>query len=431
QGQIVLEDGTLGKDEYSYDKLGRLVSASETPTGGTCVTRGYTYDKDSNRTKMQTSAGIGSACSTSGGTTQEYEYDEADRLLGSGLTYDGLGRITNLPGQYAGGKALATTYFGNDMVATQSQNGVSNTYQLDALLRHRQRLQAGGLEGTEVFHYAGPGDAPAWTERGSAWTRSIVGIGGEVAAVKESGKEVEFQLTDLHGDVVATAAAGFATKLKATFSYDEFGNPTAGGSIGRFGWLGGKQRRTELPSGVIQMGVRSYVPALGRFLTPDPVFGGSANPYDYADQDPVNAFDLAGTCSTKKGCRAVRREKRSKVQNRVDRIRERMQEAREKRAGGRRNRGDVGPIDIRLPWEKEAGKALNKVEEAVKGVLNMSCGEAADHFAYAGGTAAGAGVLLAGGGPVAAAVGGLLIKLGAVSGIAAGVFYGASKTGVC
>jgi len=42
------------------------------------------------------------------------------------------------------------------------------------------------------------------------------------------------------------------------------------------------------------MGVRSYVPALGRFLSPDPAFGGSANPYDYANQDPVNNYDLDG-----------------------------------------------------------------------------------------------------------------------------------------
>jgi RHS repeat-associated protein len=107
---------------------------------------------------------------------------------------------------------------------------------------------------------------------------------------------VTFDLTDLHGDVVATAESSpTATKLKATYRFDEFGEPESG-NAGRFGWLGGKARRTELPSGVVQMGARSYVPALGRFLTPDPVPGGSANPYDYAGQDPVNMFDLNGEC---------------------------------------------------------------------------------------------------------------------------------------
>src|SRR5262249_28557522 len=79
----------------------------------------------------------------------------------------------------------------------------------------------------------------------------------------------------------------------ATFEFDEFGSPKQGSSP-RFGWLGGKQRRTELPSGVIEMGVRSYVPNIGRFLSTDPIRGGSANTYDYANQDPLNTFDLTG-----------------------------------------------------------------------------------------------------------------------------------------
>lgn len=313
RGQILLEDGTLGKDEFGYDKLGRLITARETPTGGTCTTRSYKYDKNSNREKMITSPGVGGACSSSGGTSQEYSYDSGDRLLGEGLTYDSFGRITNLPGAFAGGKSLSMTYFSNNMVATQSQNGVTNTYQLDALLRHRQRIQAGGLEGTEVFHYAGPSDSPVWTERGSTWTRSIGGIGGELAAIQESGKEVELQLTNLHGDVSATAALDpSATALKATLNHDEFGNGTSGSGNLRFAWLGGKHRRTELASGVVQMGVRSYVPAIGRFLSPDPVLGGSANAYEYAGADPVNNFDLTGEkCSGDKDwirrCKGLKR----------------------------------------------------------------------------------------------------------------------------
>jgi RHS repeat-associated protein len=223
---------------------------------------------------------------------QKYEYDNADRLLGP--TYDAWGRITSLPAEYAGGKALTTSYFANDMVATQSQGGVTNTFQLDATGRQRRREQTGGVTGVEIFHYDGPSDSVAWTSLGSTWSRNITGIGGELAAVQESSGTTTFQLADLHGDVVATASASpTATKLLGTSRYSEFGEPEAG-SAGRFGWLGGKTRRTELQSGVIQMGVRSYIPVLGRFLSPDPIPGGSANAYDYANGNPITGFDLSG-----------------------------------------------------------------------------------------------------------------------------------------
>jgi len=294
-GQILSESSNLGTNKYSYDRAERLTESQETPAEGSCTTRSYAYDKDSNRLSMATvGSTLGSGCGTGSTTEKKYSYDKADHLVDSGVVYDNFGRITKLPGADAGGKELTTSYFSTDMVASQSQGGVTNTFELDAALRQRSRLQAGGLEGTEIFHYAEASGAPAWTSRGSAWSRNVLGIGGELVATQENGSEAKLLLTNLHGDVVATAAVNpTESKLLATYRYDEFGNHV-NGEPGRFGWLGKQQRRTELPAGVIQMGARSYVPTIGRFTSVDPVMGGSANMYDYANQDPVNTVDLGG-----------------------------------------------------------------------------------------------------------------------------------------
>jgi RHS repeat-associated protein len=303
-GQILNETSLTMTHQYGYDKAGRLKLAEETPKGGGCTTRSYSFDADSNRTALVTRApGIGGACDlASEGTKQTYSYDAGDRLLGTGLTYDNFGRITSLPAAYAGGNTLTTSYYSNNQIATQSQGGVSNSYQLDSIGRQRERVQTGGSEpGIEVFHYDGGSDSPAWTETSSGWTRNITGIGGSLAAVQDSAKGTVLELCDPHGDIAATASINpEATKLLETFEYDEFGNPKSA-SAHRFGWLGGKQRRTELPSGVVQMGLRSYVPAIGRFISVDPVPGGSANTYDYANADPVNGLDLSGQAA----CRAI------------------------------------------------------------------------------------------------------------------------------
>ncbi len=431
-GQILSQASLASSEEYTYDKAGRLEWAKETPTGKGCTTRQYSYDADSNRTKLTTRPSEGACETESTGTSQEYQYDAADRLTGpETVTYDSFGRITNLPAKFAGGSTLETSYYYNGMVASQSQGGLTNTYELDAAGRPRQVTQTGTKTGTELFHYAMASDSTAWTERGSSWSRNIGGIGGSLAAIQDSSGTTSLQLTNLHGDVVASASISVSAKEPtANFEFEEFGNPVKGSS-GRYGWLGGKQRRTELPSGVIQMGVRSYIPTLGRFITSDPVPGGSANAYDYANQDPVNGFDLNGTCSTKKACVSARRRARAAVRRATGRIRARMRKMREKRA--RRSTTYIGPGGMKwFPWEKEVNKVLHKATDAVIGMYRKTCATIGGAIGAAGTAFAGVGrALIIGGEDEEKALGGALQGIADVLGLISTSIWVGSELGIC
>ena len=323
RGQWVRHSSTTGQGEYVYDRLGRVVETRDLLTSTkVCTTSGYTYDARSNRTAKTVVRGSDDgecmAAGSSGATTVTTVVDSADRVVTSAGTpwvHDPFGRVTQLR---AGGVDVSNEFYVNDLVAAQEVAGVERlTWALDPLQRRavntrQEWLGASWVESaTTVFHFASDGDEPAWvvedaTMPGSV-TRYVEGVEGALAvAVGDGGLSV--QLVDLHGDVVGTIPVA-SKDVAATWSglvlarFDAFGAPvplSGGASVNappRYGWLGAAQRSAEALGGVVLMGVRLYDPGSGRFLSPDPVPGGSATSYDYCNADPVNCTDLGGTFS--------------------------------------------------------------------------------------------------------------------------------------
>jgi RHS repeat-associated protein len=296
-GQILNQISNLATKNYTYDNAGRLTQVQSTPAGKTnCTTRIYANDPDSNRTSLSTrEPGSEGKCTTGGGINETHSYDTADRLTDTGVSYDTWGNTLTLPASDAGGTELTSSYYTDNQLASQTQNGQTISYQLDPTGRIRETISTGKTISTATAHYSGPSQSPAWTTNTAGeWTRMITGIDGHLAAVQSNSEAPVLQLTNLHGDIIATAylsetAGGLASSIDTT----EYGVPTTN-LPPKYSWLGALQLPTELPSGVIAMGARSYVPQIGRFLQDDPIPGGSANAYAYTFGDPVNTSDPTG-----------------------------------------------------------------------------------------------------------------------------------------
>jgi RHS repeat-associated protein len=64
-----------------------------------------------------------------------------------------------------------------------------------------------------------------------------------------------------------------------------------------FGWKGQSGAYRDSETGLVQMGARYFSPALGRFLSRDPIaFAGGVNIYAYCDGDPIDYADPTGLC---------------------------------------------------------------------------------------------------------------------------------------
>ncbi|SDK48826.1 RHS repeat-associated core domain-containing protein [Maridesulfovibrio ferrireducens] len=87
--------------------------------------------------------------------------------------------------------------------------------------------------------------------------------------------------------------------------YDSFGNVLLDSGVSLEVCLGFAAGLTDKDTGLVHLGYREYDPAIGRFITPDPIglAGGDVDIYGYCLDDPINFHDrtgLAGKSEEKK-----------------------------------------------------------------------------------------------------------------------------------
>jgi RHS repeat-associated protein len=287
-GRITQEVTTNRTRTFTYDGVGRLTRTVEGAT-----TRNYSYDADSNR------------CSTSTTCDGSYTYDSADRVLSSpvatGYTYNYRGDLTSATP--SSGREVVS-YDGNAHATSIDDGTVTTTSTLAPSGRVLRRVvttdRNGHVSEDTTFGYADDGDSPSYSKPTGGTTVTTYVNGPDGLLLVDTGGTPTYSVLDLHGDDVGTTAANGS--FTAAPSTDEFGAGQPPSN--HLDWLGGKERFTVGGSlDLIQMGVRLYSPALGRFLEADPVEGGSANDYDYVNQDPINHLDLDGRLYvTPEGC---------------------------------------------------------------------------------------------------------------------------------
>jgi RHS repeat-associated protein len=167
-----------------------------------------------------------------------------------------------------------------------------------------RRIQNSSPIGTTNYLYDGPNLLEEIDQSGNLLARYSGGPGiDEPLAEVRSGSATYYE-ADGVGSVTSLTSA--SSTITGTYSYDSLGNLSAStGTVTNPHRYTGREFDAE--AGIYEYRARYYDPAVGRFLSEDPIgFSGSVDFYTYTNNNPLNWTDPFGWDRVRVCCRPLR-----------------------------------------------------------------------------------------------------------------------------
>lgn len=284
-GRIVANRITNGGStkliEYNYDLQGRLETVKEDGTPA----ESYTYDGNGNRLTRTTPSGTTSAT-----------YDAQDRLLTYGAftyTYTANGDLKTKRNTTTG-ELWTYTY---DARGNLTKVVLPNATVIDYVVDGKNRRVGKRVNGTLVRQWIWSSQLRIAAElNGSGQIQSRFLYGSKPttpeAVVRSNGT---FRVIADHlGSVRALVNVNNPNTVLVRLDYTAFGE-VSGTGVGTIpqGFAGGLY---DADTGLVRFGARDYDPAVGRWVSKDPIRfrSGRSNLWEAVSSDPVNRVDRAG-----------------------------------------------------------------------------------------------------------------------------------------
>ena len=190
------QTSTLSPPSLYLRRRGRLTQVQNTPAGKGCTTRIYAYEEDTNRTSLTTYAPGTKGNARAKKAPTKNTATTRPTVSPTPASNTAIREHHQPPLLRRGRLELVSTFYTDNQLASQTQNGETIGYNLDPAGRTLETVATGKKASDITNHYAGPGSAPAWTVKTTGeWTRNISGINGSLAAIQNSGETPVLQLT--------------------------------------------------------------------------------------------------------------------------------------------------------------------------------------------------------------------------------------------